>query len=102
MKKLAYLSILAAFAMPAFAADEKISGEAVCAKCNLKETKTCQTAIKVTKDGKTEIYYADNNTVAKDFHDNDCKKTVKVNAEGAVTEKDGKKTIALTKIEEAK
>jgi Family of unknown function (DUF6370) len=102
MKKLAFLSILAAFAIPAFAADEKIQGEAVCAKCNLKEASSCQTAIKVTQDGKTTIYYAENNDVAKDFHDNDCKKTVKVNAEGAVSEKDGKKVITLTKIEVAK
>jgi hypothetical protein len=102
MKKLAFLSLLAAFAIPAFAADEKITGEAVCAKCNLKEASSCQTAIKVTKDGKTTTYYAENNAVAKDFHDNDCKKAVQVNAEGAVTEKDGKKMIALTKIELAK
>jgi hypothetical protein len=102
MKKLAFLSFLAALSIPAFAADEKIEGEAVCAKCNLKEAKACQTAIKVTKDGKTEIYYAENNEVAKDFHDNDCKKAVKVTAEGAVSEKDGKKVITLTKIAEAK
>ncbi len=99
MKKLAILSILA-LSLPAFA--EKIEGDAVCVKCNLKETKVCQTAIKVTKDGKTETYYAVNNDIAKKFHDNDCKETAKVVAEGDVVEKDGKKTITLTSIDLAK
>ena len=30
---------------------------ALCAKCALKETKTCQNAVIVTKDGKKETYY---------------------------------------------
>jgi hypothetical protein len=85
-----------------YAADVKITGEAVCAKCELQQVKSCQMAIKV-KDasGKEEIIMADNNKVAKDFHDEICQKNAKVVAEGVVTEKDGKKTIALTKIEKA-
>jgi Family of unknown function (DUF6370) len=102
MKKLVYLSILAfALALPAFAADQKIEGEAVCAKCELKEAKACATAIKVTKDGKTETYYAENNDVAKAFHKNVCHDSAKVTAEGDVSEKDGKKVITLTKIDVA-
>ena len=103
MKKLATLSILAlALALPAFAEDVKLEGEAVCAKCELKEASACQTAIKVTKDGKTETYLAENNDVAKKFHKNVCHDNAKVTAEGAVSEKDGKKIITLTKIEVAK
>ncbi len=104
MKKLALLSstILAALSLTAVAAD-KISGEAVCAKCNMHETKTCQMAIKVTDaTGKKETILAENNSVAKDFHDEICKKDAKVDAEGTITEKDGKKTIVLTKVETAK
>ena len=41
---------------------------------------------------------ADNNDVAKAFHKQICTDTKKVKAEGVITEKDGKKTIALTKI----
>ena len=56
MKKLTLLTtILAALAIPAFAAETKIEGEAVCAKCNLKTATECQAAITVTgADGKKE------------------------------------------------
>ena len=100
MKKLLLLpSLLAAIALPAFAEDPKIEGEAVCAKCNLKQVSASQAAITVTgADGKKETILADNNDVSKAFHKNICTDTKKVKAEGVITEKDGKKTIALTKI----
>ena len=104
MKKLTLLTtILAALAIPAFAEEaKKIEGEAVCAKCNLKVATACQAAITVTgADGKKETILADNNDIAKAFHKNICQDTKKVKAEGVITEKDGKKTIALTKIEAA-
>ena len=95
-------AVLAAFSMAAHAADTKITGEAMCAKCELQEVSTCQMAIKVKgANGKEEIILADNNKVSKDFHDEICQKNARVNAEGTITEKDGKKTIALTKIEKA-
>src|SRR5438093_864702 len=95
-------TLLAALSLTLHAADTKITGEAVCAKCDLQETKSCQMAIKVkTAAGKEETILADNNKVAKDFHDEICKRSAKVNAEGAITEKDGKKTITLTKVEKA-
>lgn len=103
MKKLAILgSVIAALALPAMAADEKIEGEAVCAKCELHTADACQTAIKVTKDGKSETYLAENNDVAKKFHKTVCQDSAKVTAEGAVSEKDGKKYITLTKIDVVK
>ena len=105
MKKIALLgtTLLAALTLSLQAAETKISGEATCAKCTLKQTDACLTAIKVkSADGKEETILTDNNKVAKDFHKNICTTTEKVNAEGTITEKDGKKTIALTKIELAK
>ena len=85
-----------------FAGEVKITGEAVCAKCELQETTSCQMAIKVRNPGgKEEIIMVDNNKVSKDFHDEICQKNAKVVASGVITEKDGKKTIALTKIEKA-
>ena len=100
MKKQTLLTILlAAISIPAFAAEVKLEGEAVCAKCNLKTASACQAAITVTgADGKKETILADNNDIAKAFHKNICTDTKKVKIEGVVTEKDGKKTIALTKI----
>ncbi len=105
MKITAFLSLFASLALGALALaeDAKISGEATCAKCTLSLTSTCQAAITVTgADGKKEVILADKNDVAKGFHKTICQDSVKVDATGVITEKDGKKTIALTKIEEAK
>ena len=106
MKKIALLStlVLATLGLSLHAADPtKIQGDASCAKCDLKTATACQAAITVTgKDGKKEVILADQNPVSKAFHKTICHDTVKVNAEGVITEKDGQKTIALTKIEEAK
>lgn len=108
MKKLIILSsIVAALSLPAFAEDakkdtKKLEGEATCAKCTLKVASSCQAAITVTgADGKKETILADQNDVAKAFHKQICTDTKKVKAEGVITEKDGKKTVALTKIEAA-
>ena len=101
MKKiLAALAITAfiAFTTTSVRAEEELTlkGDALCTKCELHETDKCSTAIR-TADGK--LYYAENNDVAKAFHKNICQGPGKVVATGIVKDKDGKKTIALTKIE---
>jgi hypothetical protein len=88
-------AFLASLAVPVMAGEETIKGEAVCTKCELHETDKCATAIRVGP----IVYYAENNDVAKAFHKNVCQAPAKVVATGTVTEKDGKKTITLTKIE---
>jgi hypothetical protein len=96
MKLTHILSILTVLALPAFAG----TGEATCAKCDLHTADKCQLALTITgADGKKETILADQNAVAKDFHSEICKTTKQVEYEGTITEKDGKKTIALTKIE---
>src|SRR5688572_5419064 len=106
MKKLTLLSttILAALTLSVSAADTtKVSGEATCANGDLKKADACQRAIKVKNaDGKEEILFAENNKVSKDSHKNICTSAEKVNAEAAITEKEGKKTIVLSKVELAK
>jgi Family of unknown function (DUF6370) len=105
MKKTAILSALIAslLSLGASAGESTLSGEAVCAKCNLKKTETCQMAVKVKEQsGKEDVILAENNAVAKDFHSEICKASAKVNVTGVVTEKDGKKTIVLSKVEVAK
>jgi Family of unknown function (DUF6370) len=81
------------------AADEKkvtITGEGMCAKCALKETKTCQNAVIVTKDGKKETYYLVHEGVAKKSHGSMgfCQATkddpIKVKVTGTVEKKDDK------------
>ena len=94
------ITILAlSLATVAFGEDTKFAGDAMCAKCALKQVDECQMAIKV-KDaaGKEETLLVENNDVSKDFHKNICKQTKAVNGEGTIAEKDGKKTITLTKI----
>ena len=118
MKKLALLSLLAIAALGlsvqaddtatkavVAAAAAKVEGEGTCAKCDLKIAgiDKCQNAIVVTgADGKKETILCDANDVSKAFHSKVCKAPEKVTAEGVITEKGGKKTIALTKIEVAK
>ena len=85
------------------AEDVKITGEASCAKCALNLTSECQNAITITgKDGKKEVILMEQNAVAKDFHSTICQDPAKVKAEGVLAEKDGKKVLTATKIEEAR
>ena len=44
---------------------KKLYGEGLCAKCELKETDHCQTAIRVTEGDRKVVYYAKDNEVAK-------------------------------------
>jgi len=99
MKKLLLMVASVAVLTVAAQAEEKtITGEGMCAKCELKEAKTCQNAIKA--EGVT--YYLADNKTSKDFHKNVCSKTAKVKATGEVSEKDGKKVLTASKIEVVK
>ena len=91
-----------AIALNSRAADEKkktITGDGMCAKCELKEAKECQNAIKVKEGGKTVTYYLVHNDVSKEFHGKVCKATAKVKATGTVKEVDGKMELTPTKID---
>lgn len=78
---------------------KKLYGEGLCAKCELKETERCQTAIRVTEGDRKVVYYAKDNEVAKAFHAKVCKSVEPVKAVGNVQEQDGKRHITLTYIE---
>ena len=81
--------------------DKTIKGEATCAKCSLKETKSCQSVVLVKEDGKEIKYYLKKNDVSDEYHKKagfcDSSKMVKV--KGDVTEKDDKKIIEAKEIE---
>jgi len=98
MKKIALLSTILAVALPAFAADAtKLEGTATCAKCDLGIAEKCQAAVVVkTADGKTETYLSEGNDKAKALHKEICKGGKEATVEGTVSEKDGKKTIAIS------
>lgn len=113
MKMIQSLPVVAAFVLavstlPSFAADTgkevTLTGNAVCAKCVLHETKECQNVLQVAENGKTNNYYFVQNDASKNFHDEICGTAgEKVTATGTVSKgKDGKEMIAASKIEAVK
>lgn len=76
-----------------------LSGEGKCAKCALKETKTCQNAITVEEGDKKITYLLEDNDLSKKFHSNLCSDTKKIKVVGVVKEKEGKKYITAEKLE---
>jgi hypothetical protein len=82
-----------------------VTGDGMCAKCALKETKSCQNAIIEDKDGKKTTYYLKHEGVSKKSHSSMgfCQATkdnpVKVKATGTVEEEDGKKVMTAEKLE---
>lgn len=65
---------------------KKLEGTALCLKCELGESRTCQNAIRVSVDGKDVLYKLDQNSVSKKFHRHVCQETVAVIAEGTIAE----------------
>src|SRR5437763_11276049 len=80
--------------------EETLKGTIACAKCDLKEPgrRTCQTVVKVTKDGKDTIYYFGADS-SKKFHKPICMEAKKGTVTGTVSEKDGKHWIKATKVD---
>jgi hypothetical protein len=80
-----------------------LRGTVLCAKCVLKETKACTTAIQVKDGDKVVTYYLDDKGHSEPYHDAVCggeKKEGTVT--GVVTEKDGKKWIKPRKVDYVK
>lgn len=92
---------LAVMAPSLVAADETLSGTLVCAKCALKKADAtdCQDVLVVKgAKGATTEYYVEKNKVAEDSGDA-CTLEIKATVTGVVSEKDGRKWIAPSKIE---
>jgi Family of unknown function (DUF6370) len=107
MKKLTFTLaaglLLAGMAGRSLAADKQevtITGNMVCAKCTLHETKTCQNVVQVIQGTNTVNYYLKQNDVSKAAHDPICTGTPeKVTVTGTVKEKGGKEMMTPTKID---
>ena len=99
------LALVAGYAATAVAAEETITGKLMCAKCTLKKAdartsaRTCWSPLDAA--GKTTEYYVEKNDVAKAFG-HTCKGDKPAVVTGAVSEKDGKKWIAASKMDAPK
>jgi hypothetical protein len=85
--------------------EQTLKGTVTCAKCDLKVEgqKTCATVIKVAKDTKDKdskdtVYYFDTDSHKK-YHKPVCMEAKKGTVTGTVSEKDGKKTVKVSKVE---
>jgi uncharacterized protein (TIGR02271 family) len=75
-----------------------ITGKAVCGKCQLKQTASCQNEIQVKNGSRTLTYFVVQNDVSKNFHEEMCRHSKNVTATGTVREVDGKLEFAPTRI----
>jgi hypothetical protein len=94
------LAILAAFVARVQADDAKeveLTGTILCAKCELKESEKCQTAIRVKDGDKEVVYYLKDKGNKEKYHKTICSATKEGTVKGKVTEKDGKKYITPSK-----
>ena len=99
---LTVLALVCLFTARTQAADKEVTlkGEIMCAKCELKEAKKCQTLIRVKEDGKEVTYYFLDRGNKEEHHEAVCgggKKAGTVT--GTVTEKDGKKWVTPKKVD---
>ena len=85
---------------PAQEKEATLKGTILCAKCALKEAKTCTTAI-VVKDGDKKVtYYLKDKGMKEAYHEEVCGGDRKEGTvTGTVTEKEGKKWITPKKVE---
>jgi type 1 fimbria pilin len=104
MKLLTALGLVLTFAVAGLAVaveDVTLTGTVVCAKCSLKkdDAKECQDVL-VTKDnaGASAEYYIVKNEVSSKFG-HACSKQSAATVTGEVSEKDGRKWIAPSKME---
>jgi hypothetical protein len=78
-----------------------LKGTFVCGKCELKETKDCSNAIKVTEkvDGKDKdvLYWLKDEGKTEKYHGKFCQGPKPGSVTGTVAEKDGKKWITVSK-----
>jgi hypothetical protein len=94
------LIVAVALGIPSIAQTKEVTlaGKVTCAKCELKLEKECATVVAVKEGGKDVLYYFDAKA-DKANHDAVCTTPKEGTVTGTVSEKDGKKYVAVTKIE---
>lgn len=83
------------------AKEVKVTGTLVCGRCKLKETKACSNVLLVKEGGKEVKYYLTDKGNDESYHEEVCGggELKGVTATGTVSEKDGKKTLKVTKLD---
>lgn len=98
---LAMLGLLPPFVSAAATEAVTLSGTVACAKCTLKraDAKECQNVLRVAGAGDSVAEYYIGPTEAAEKFGEVCTETPRVSVTGAVSEKDGRKWIAPTRME---
>jgi type 1 fimbria pilin len=105
LRLLVALVAVAALAGATFAVDDAktvtVSGKILCAKCTLHadDAKECQNVLVAEVDGKKVEYYLAKNAITEEFG-HVCKAEKSVIATGTVSEKDGKRWMTPTKMDQ--
>ncbi len=86
------------------AKEVKLTGTLVCGACKLKQAKSCTNVLQVKVKDKTVNYWLTDKGNGETYHENVCGggELKGVTVTGVVTEKDGKKTVKVSKFEEKK
>jgi hypothetical protein len=79
-----------------------LTGSGACAKCQLKEGKTCQITLTAVEDGRKTTYYIRDNAQTKEFGKQLCAETKQLRVTGDVQSVDGRFELTPTKIEVVK
>lgn len=74
-----------------------LKGRITCAKCDLELTKRCASVIVVKEKDKDVVYYFDAESNKK-YHGETCSQAREGEVAGTLSEVDGKKTIAVTRL----
>jgi Family of unknown function (DUF6370) len=74
-----------------------LKGKVTCAKCDLGVEKNCTTVIVVKEKDKDVVYYFDTKA-NKDYHAEICSDSKEGEVTGVVSDKDGKKTVTVSKV----
>ncbi len=95
---LAVVCLLACLGFVTGGDEVKLDGKVCCAKCELGKEKKCATVVVVKEKGAEVLYYFDADSNKK-FHKDYCQGSSEAKVVGKVSEKDGKKVVAVEKIE---
>lgn len=90
--------LLACVGFMSAAEEVTLDGKVCCAKCELGKEKACATVVVVKEKDKEVLYYFDKDSNKK-FHKDYCSGSTEATVTGKVSEKDGKKWLAVEKID---